>query len=283
MRREQEIYCDPFASALVEGCMESGVDLLRGGSALRALWHITAQGLATAADSLSAIRKFVYEEKTFTLKQIFEMLEKNFSGYEEMRLMLENRTECFGNDIDGVDSIAADILRVYAETVHGFNSENIPGVFVTSVFSYTLHVRMGETVMATANGRRKGMPLSDNAGPSQGKDKGGPTRLINSIIKLDHAHITGGYAFNLKINDDWLKEKSGINAFKGLIKTYFEQGGLQMQFNFISSEILKEAQKHPENYEGLLVRVAGFCEYFNKLDKNLQDEIISRTMHEEIY
>lgn len=277
---------DPFASCLVEGCLEQGKDLYQGGAALPGCFPVGGAGLGTAADSLSAIKTLVFDEGTVEWRQLEAAVASNFEGSERLRRLLQARTPCFGNDIDPVDRIAARILQTYTDAVAELNDGSVPGVFVASVFSYTSQVTQGEVVGATPNGRLSGAPLSDNAGPSQGMDTGGPTRLLNSMGKLNLTGITGAYAMNLKVDSGILNDMEGYEAFKQLMKTYFRNGsrcgGLQLQLNYVDQDILRAAQEHPELHSELIVRVAGFSEYFNRLDRSLQDEIISRSTHREL-
>jgi len=271
--------CDPFASLLIDGCLERGRDLYHGGARLPAVHAIGATGLGTAVDSLSAIRTFVFEQKRLTLPELREMLERNFAGDEHWRRLLLHQTPCFGNDIDDVDEIARRICDTFCEAVHAQRS-NDGGPYVTMFFSYTSHVAAGEVIGATPNGRRAGQPISNGVGPSQGADRGGPTRLLNSITKLDPAGPTGAFALNMKFSPVLLNEPEGAAALKGLLKAYFASGGVQVQINVVDRETLLAALDCPEEHQDLIVRVGGFCEYFVRLDRQLQEEVVQRTLHE---
>jgi len=273
-------FYDPFGSCLIEGCLEKGKDMFQGGPVLPGCFPIGGAGLGTAVDSLTSIKAFVFAQGKLTLHQLNSCLEDDFRGNEKLRSMLENRTICFGNDSQDADDIAAKILGTYTNAVQCLNNSGCNGQFISSLFSYTSQVSHGETVGATPNGRHAGMPVSDNAGPSQGKDTGGPTRLLNSMAKLPLDEVTGAYAMNVKIDAGILKEDSGQTAFKSLIKTHFQEGGIQLQINCVDQITLVDAQKHPEQHQNLIVRVAGFSEYFCNLDRDLQNEIISRMTHE---
>lgn len=273
-------YYDPFASVFIDDCLEMGRDMFHGGCRYYNPWAIGGHGLGTAADSLSAIKKYVYDEKVYSLNYIKEALQHNFEGYEELRQQLNKGANCYGNDIEEVDSIARRIYDVYTDTVNSFNDGKVNGKFITSIFSYTSQVFRAERVSATPNGRKTGEMISDNAGPSQGKDQGGPTKLLNSVLKLDYTKLTGAYALNLKMSPSVLSSSRGLKAFKSLVKTYLVRGGLQIQVNVIDHKLLKEAQKNPKEHQNVIVRVAGFCEHFINLDKKIQNEIISRTEYD---
>ncbi len=272
-------YFDPFASALVDDCLERGLDVFQGGARREPIRAIGGYGLGTAADSLMAVKKLVYDEERLTLEEMHEALQADFEGHPELLKMLQEEAPCWGNDNDEVDRIARGVFDAYADAVHALNDGSLPGTFVTSVFSYTHHVYAGEVIGATPNGRRRGEPFSETIGPSQGKDVNGPTALLRSVTKLDSSKITGAAALNVKFSAGLLEGPTGSAALKGLIETYLELGGAQMQVNFVDPDVLRDAQVHPDEHRDLIVRVAGFSEYFTNLDEELQGEIISRTSH----
>jgi trans-4-hydroxy-L-proline dehydratase len=279
IKRTQGRYYDPFGSVLVRDCLERGVDLYQGGSRYPVVFGVGGSGLGTAIDSLSAIKKFVFDEGTIGLNELVEGVHTDFRENETLMRMLDSQTPCFGNDLAEIDEMARVILRTYTEAVQSLNQEGYPGTFVSSLFSYTSQVSGGERTGATPNGRRSGAPLSDNAGPTQGKDTGGPTLLLNSMTRLELDKVTGAFAMNVKIGPDLLRNPKGRESFKHLVKTYFASGGLQVQVNCVDQKTLEQAKTHPELHRDLIVRVAGFSEYFNNLDANLQDEIIQRAAH----
>jgi len=270
---------DPFASALLDDCLERGLDLYQGGSRFPPIRPMVARGIATIADSLVAIKRLVFDERRLTLAELWDVLEADFEGHETLRVELERRLPAFGNDEAEVDAIAARVLAAYTDAVHALNDGSLPGVFVTGMFSYTSHISIGEVTAATANGRRRGEAVSNGIGASQGKDVRGPTATINSVTALDHARITGACAFNLKLTPSLVRREEGADALKGLLKTYVAQGGCQIQVTVVDQQDLRDAQERPERHRDLIVRVAGYSEYFNNLDRQLQDEIIARTAH----
>jgi formate C-acetyltransferase len=270
---------DPLASLMTGGCLEKGSDMFQGGGELGTHWSFYAYGLGTAADSMAAIKKHVYEEKRFGVGEILRLLESDFDGEENARLFLDRRTPHYGNDLDDVDELANDILSNFDDMVLRLNSAGARDKYVTTLFGYFFHIYHGEITGATANGRRRGEPFSDSMGPSQGKDTGGPTKLLNSVLKLDHGGVTGGYALNLKVAPAMVKSKAGAKALRALIRSYLESGGPQLQIYFTDAETLEKARREPEKHRDIIVRVGGYCEYFVNLDASLQDEIIARTLH----
>ncbi len=269
---------DPFASALTDGCLERGLDMFQGGAELGTHWSFYAYGLGTAADSMMAVKKCVYDEKVFTLKRLFEMLLADFEGFEDERRTLQNCAH-YGNDRDDVDELAREILSKFKDQVFSYNRADVPEKYVSTLFGYFFHIYHGEITGATANGRKRGEPLSDSMGPSQGKDIEGPTRLLNSVLKLNHSKVTGGYALNVKLNPSVIKGDAGKNALSALLYAYLEGGGPQIQVNFADAETLKSAKLEPQEFRSIIVRIGGYCEYFVNLDEALQDEIIARTIH----
>lgn len=270
---------DPFASLMIDGCLQNGADMFQGGSELGTHWSFYAYGLGTAADAMMAVKKHIYDEKRFSIQEMSEMLEKNFHGWEEQRRWIEKNTPHYGNDNEEVDALADDILSAFNNRVLQYNSPNDPNKFVSTLFGYFFHIYHGEITGATPNGRKKGEPFSDSMGPSQGKDVGGPSCLLNSVLNLRHDAVTGGYALNLKINPDLVRSEQGHAALRALLKAYVEDCGPQVQINFVDVESLRAAKTNPEQYKNLIVRIGGYCEYFVNLDSALQDEIITRTMH----
>lgn len=272
---------DPYCSLLIDGCLENGKDMLQGGSECPMHWSVYAYGIGTVADSLCAVKKFIFDEKKITMEQMNGALKKNFAGYEEMQAMLLKETPSYGNGIDEVDDIADEILSHFTKAVMDLNKKAKTDKFVSTLFGYFFHIYHGEIAEATPDGRMKGEAFSDSMGPSQGRDQQGPTRLLNSVLHLNDDLVTGGYALNFKINPSFLNEKKGEEAIKQLLKAYIENGGPQVQIYTTNMEDIKDAQIHPEKHRDLIVRVGGYCEFFVNLDKALQTEIIHRTLYGE--
>lgn len=273
---------DPFCSLLTQDCIARGKDMHHGGSACPPHWSIYAHGLGTLADSLAAIKKFVYDEKRISLDRLIEVLDTNFAGEEALHAMLDRGTPFFGNDIDGTDEIANRVFYELTKTIFELNTLSEEDKYVATFFSYFSHVLSGEVTKATPNGRMAGQSLSDSMAPTQGKDVGGPTKMLNSVLKIDPSFITGGYALNLKVTPSLAKTAQGTQALKGLLKAYLMSMGPQIQINYVDTDALKDAQVHPENHRDLVVRVGGYCEYFVNLDYTLQNEIIQRTIHDAV-
>lgn len=272
---------DPYSSLLIDGCLENGKDMLQQGSECPMHWSVYAYGIGTAADSLCAVKKFVYDEKKVSLAEMNDAMNKNFEGYEELRMMLDRKTPAYGNGIKEVDDIADQVLSHYAKKVLDLNKNSEIDKFVSTLFGYFFHIYHGEITMATPNGRFKGETLSDSMGPSQGKDVKGPTRLMNSVIHLNNDDITGGYALNFKVSPAIVSDAKGKQALADLLRAYMENGGPQIQAYMTNVEDLKDARIHPEKHRDLIVRVGGYCEFFVNLDKELQKEIIQRTLYGE--
>jgi pyruvate-formate lyase len=274
-RGSRDLY-DPFASIFVEDCLEKGLDICQGGARYPACFTINGLGFGTAIDSLAAIKTIVYDRSQYSLQQVKEMLQRDFAGNEAARDLFSRSAPAYGNDIDEVDWIARRVYDTFTETILGHRS-SIGAFFLPQMFSYNSHINVGEITAATPNGRRRGEALSDGPGPSQGRDVRGPTCLINSVGGNDGSRLIGGCGFNLKINPDFVQGPEGRNILKSLLLTYLAKGGMQIQVNLIDQETLRKAQRAPEQYRNVIVRVAGYCEYFTNLDRKLQDEIIRRT------
>ncbi len=269
---------EPFGSALLDDCLELGRDMYQRGTRYPAAIGMWCLGLATAADSLAAIRKLVFEDRAMSLDELAGALQANFENHEALRLFLLNKAPKFGNDDDGVDLLAKEIAESFCREVlkHRGPHEEF---YLPLLASYTGHVGAGEETGATPDGRRSGEPISDAASPAQGRDLKGPTAVLRSATKIDYTLAPGGVALNIKFSAGTLKGEKGVANLSALLKAYFESGGQEIQVNVVDRAPLIDAKAHPEQYRNLIVRVAGFNEYFVKLDANLQDEIIARTEH----
>jgi formate C-acetyltransferase len=271
--------CDPFCSMLVEGCLEKGRDMFRSGPELPRHVAIKGVGLATLVDSLSAIKNVVYDRKHITLEELIRATENNFRDNENLRQYILSTTAHYGNDDDIVDTMAAKIFDTFTAEVYNLNDGTIGEKYVSSYFGYTNSVSVGEVTGATPDGRLAGEPVSDGLGPSQGRDIEGPTKFFNTMLKLNYSHLNGSLATNIKINPSLFNTNGGILALKNLLKSYLFDGGPQVQINFVTQEDLIDAKINPQKHRDLVVRIAGFCEYFIYLDVNQQNEVIMRTEH----
>lgn len=266
----------PFASTLVDDCVKRGKDYGSGGARYNRS-HIQGVGLGTTTDSLAVIKKFVFDEKTITMSELIEALTKSFKGEERLRQMLLNRAIKYGNDDDYVDEIARKVVDIYCELVEGKPNAR-GGEYGVNLLPTTAHIPLGAQCGATPDGRKAGEPLSEGISPVQGRDLRGPASVIKSVSKIDHVR-TDGTLLNQKFNPSALAGEENLRKFSKYVRTYFALSGHHIQFNVISADILKDAQKHPENYRDLIVRVAGYSDYFVTLNRELQNEIIARTEH----
>jgi formate C-acetyltransferase len=267
----------PFLSALVADCISRGKDYYDGGARYNTD-YIQCCGLGTTTDSLSAIRTHVYDKRDVEWKELSEALASDWAGREELRLLVANKTPRFGNDDDEADSIARRIVDSWRRAIDGRPSPR-GGTYHIDLLSTTCHVYFGLMTGATPDGRRARAPESDGASPAQGADRKGPTAVAKSLAKIDVAR-TGGSLLNQRFLPAALGGEDGIDKLASLVRTYFRLGGHHIQFNVVDTATLREAQKKPGDYRSLLVRVAGYSDYFVDLDRNHQEEIISRTAQE---
>jgi formate C-acetyltransferase len=267
----------PFLSVVIADCIAKGKDYNNGGPRYNTN-YIQCCGIGTVTDSLSAIKKHVFENKSTTLKDLRQALACNFVDQEALRLRLLNKTPFYGNDDDEADAI---MQRVYADLFKAIDGKpnTKGGSYHLNMLSTTCHVYFGKMLGASANGRHAGLPISDGTSPSHGADRRGPTAVIKSLAKMDQAK-SGGTLLNQRFLPSVVKDQEGIEKLCHLIRTYFNLGGHHIQFNIVDSQTLRQAQKTPDDYRDLLVRVAGYSDYFVDLDADHQEEIIARTEHD---
>lgn len=267
---------NPYISATLKGCVENATDMTGGGARYN-FNSISGRGISTTVDSLAALKKVVFEEKIATMSELIDALENNFRGKkgERLRQILINRSPKYGNDDDYVDVIARDIAKTFCNMVMSKKAWR-GGPYRASFFSYGMHVLDGNLLGATPNGRKAGEPTSNSLSPSNGVEKYGPTAILKSCAKIDHTKIANGCSLNIKMLPALLRDKERRQKLASLIKAYFKLGGSQVQFNVVDSKILRDAQKHPEKYRDLVIRVSGYCAYFTDLGKPIQDDIIAR-------
>lgn len=268
----------PFLSLLTDDCISTGMDYHQGGARYNTS-YIQGVGLGTITDALSAIKTHVYDEKTLTMVELITALEGNFEKDERTRQLLINRTLRFGNDDDKVDSIAVDVFNSFVKMIDGRPNMR-GGEHRVNMLPTTCHVYFGSKIGATPDGRRAGKPLSEGISPVQGADRKGPTAVLNSVSKIDHT-MTGGTLLNQKVNPSLIDNQAGLTKFTQLVRSYFKKGGHHIQFNVVDRTTLEDAVEDPEKYRDLIVRVAGYSDYFCDLSDALQQEIISRTEHAE--
>jgi len=264
----------PFLSLLIDDCIENGLDYHNGGARYNTS-YIQGVGIGSITDSLAAIKFHIFDNQTFTMGALLEMLGNNFEGYENTRQRLLNKTPKYGNDEEYPDQIMVDVFNAYYDSVSG-RPNTKGGSYHIDMLPTTVHVYFGSVVGATPDGRVAFDPLSEGISPVQGADRKGPTAVVNSAAKMDHVR-TGGTLLNQKFTPQLLADKTGIDKFIHFVRSYFKNDGHHIQFNVVDSNTLREAKKKPEKYRDLIVRVAGYSDYFCDLSDALQDEIINRT------
>lgn len=269
----------PFLSVLVDDCVKNGKDYHAGGARYNTN-YIQGVGVGTITDILSAIQFNVYGNGHFTMKELLTALGKNFVGYESLRQRVLNRTPKFGNDDDYADSLMKRVFEAYFEAVDGRPTPR-GGSYRINLLPTTAHIYFGKMTGATADGRLAGDAVSEGVSPVQGADRKGPTAVIKSLGKMDHVR-TGGTLLNQKFTPQLLADDTGLAAVKDLVRSYFRLMGHHIQFNVVTADLLREAQAQPEKYRDLIVRVAGYSDYFVDCSTELQNEIIHRTEHQEI-
>lgn len=274
-RVHRELAPKPLMSIMYEGCMEHGRDVSAGGAMYNFGPGVVWSGLATYADSMAAIKKLVYDDKKYTLEQLNEALKADFVGYEQIHKDCLNAPK-YGNDDDYADAIASDIIS-FTEQEHR-QYKTLYSILSHGTLSISNNTPLGQITGASANGRKAWMPLSDGISPTQGADYKGPTAIIKSVSKMACDNMNIGMVHNFKLMAGLLDTPEGENGIITLLRTASQMGNGEMQFNYLSNETLLEAQKHPEQYRDLIVRVAGYSAFFVELCKDVQDEIISRTM-----
>ncbi|NJD21311.1 MAG: glycyl radical protein [Melioribacter sp.] len=266
----------PFLSILIDDCIKKGKDYNAGGARYNSS-YIQGVGMGTVTDSLSSIMYNLFDKKNFTMKEMLELLKCNFENKKEEREKLLFFTPKYGNDDDYADDITRKVFESYFKAVDG-RPNTKGGHFRIDLLPTTCHVYFGSVLGATPDGRLAKEPVSEGISPVQGADIHGPTSVIKSASKIDHLR-TGGTLLNQKFTPNFLETDEGIEKILYLIRTYFKLDGHHMQFNVVNAETLRDAQKHPEKYRDLIVRVAGYSDYFVDLGEDLQNEIIKRTEH----
>lgn len=264
----------PFLSVVTSDCISNGKDYNAGGARYNTS-YIQGVGIGTITDSLSAIKYQVFDKGNVTMAELMEALKNNFEGHEDILNLVKNKTPKYGNDDDYADSIMRDIFDAYYYEVNG-RKNGRGGSYRIDMLPTTCHVYFGSVMGASPNGRKAKMPVSEGISPEKGADVNGPTAVVKSAAKMDHLR-TGGTLLNQKFTPSVVQGEKGLNNMASLVRSYFTMDGHHIQFNVVDKKVLLEAQKNPDEYKDLIVRVAGYSDYFNNLDKVLQDEIIQRT------
>ena len=266
----------PFLSLLIGDCISTGRDYHDGGARYNTT-YIQGVGLGTMADALTAMKYWIFDRKTFTMGELLAALEADFEGHERTYQMLRNKTPKYGNDDEYADAVMQAVFEAYYETIDG-RPNTKGGHYHINLLPTTCHVYFGSVTGATPDGRRAGTPLSEGISPVQSADTHGPTAVIKSAAKMDHAR-TGGTLLNQKFTPQLLESDGALDKLVDLVRTYFKLDGHHIQFNVVDASTLREAQQEPELHRNLIVRVAGYSDYFCDLGRELQDEIIARTEH----
>jgi len=263
-----------YSSMLIDGCMESGRDCTDRG-ALHESTGVNGVGLADVADSLAALDEVVFRQKKYKMQEVLQALFTNFKKAPILRAELQKAPK-FGNDNNLPDGYANLTAKIYHDAL-GKHKNIRGGAYVPGFYSVTCHVAFGKRTPALPSGRVAGEPLAPSLGPSNGKDRLGPTALLNSVAKVDSRLAMNGYALNLRFDPETVAGEKGVNILSSLVKGFFSQGGMEMQLNVLDPEMMEDARRNPGKYPGLVVRVAGYCAYFDDLPDSTKAEIITRT------
>ncbi len=267
----------PFLSLITDDCIEKGKDYNAGGARYNTN-YIQGVGIGSITDMLSAIKYHVFEHKTVSFAELQDAIKADFVGQEDLRTKLWLGTPKYGNDNDDADDLMLKVFGMYYDAVNGRPNMK-GGHYRINMLPTTCHVYFGSVTGATPDGRHAGKPLSEGISPMQGADFKGPTAVLKSASKMDHLR-TGGTLLNQKFTPSFLEDEKGITAVRQLIRSYFKMDGHHIQFNVVDAATLRKAKKNPEEYRDLIVRVAGYSDYFVDLTEELQDEIIRRTEHD---
>ena len=264
----------PLISVIVDDCIEKAMDYQRGGARYNTR-YIQGVGTGTITDSLSAIKYNVFDKKKFDMGTLLDAMDANFEGYENILNMVKNKTPKYGNDDDYADDIMKSVFKLYYDAITDRPTAT-GGKYRINMLPTTCHVYFGEVMNASPNGRLAHVPVSEGISPEKGGDTNGPTAVIKSCAKMDHLK-TGGTLLNQRFAPSVVVGEEGLDNMASLIRSYFNMDGHHIQFNVFDRNVLLEAQKNPDDYKDLIVRVAGYSDHFNNLSRALQDEIINRT------
>ncbi len=271
----------PFLSAVIDDCIEKGMDVVKGGA------HYNLSGIqmiqvANLADSMAAIQEMVFHKKRYSGKELLQALQSNFEGQEVMRQTLLNRVPKYGNDIDWVDQLGAKWATAFRNKLKKYKNYR-GGLYHSGMYTVSAHVPMGQNVGASADGRLARSPLADGGlSAMYGRDIKGPTAVLKSVSKLENQCTTNGGLLNMKFLPEFFSTQAGIEKFASFLRTFVDLEIPHIQFNVVRKEDLLAAKEHPELYSSLTVRVAGYTAYFTELAKDLQDEIIARTSYDHV-
>jgi formate C-acetyltransferase len=265
-------------SISMDGCMEKGRDATNGGCKYNSFGG-TQPCLASLADSFAAIKYMIFDKQLCTAREFYDAVMANWEGYEMLRQQIIAEVPHFGNDDPYVD----DLMRWCSDTYYDLTRECYSSRtrhFKAGLYGATEHIFQGEQTWATPDGRKTGEPLADASSPAQARDKNGPTAVFNSeLTGFDSGKFMDGVALNIKIHPTAMRGSDGLSKWRELTKSYMQRGGMEVQYNIVDDEILKAAQEHPEDYQNLVVRIAGYSAYFVELNEACQNDLISRHAH----
>jgi formate C-acetyltransferase len=264
----------PMLSLSMDGCMESGKDCTQGGAKYNS-YGGTATGLATVADSLTTIKYMVFDKKLCTARELYDAIMANWDGYEVLRQQILNEVPHFGNADAYADEQMAWVINAYYDACQECYSSRTK-IFKAGLYGAADHVGQGYTTWATPDGRLAGTPIADAASPAQGRDNNGPTAVFSSSLCYDHSKFMDGVCLNIRLHPTALSRDDGIAKLRDMVRAYMAQGGAETQFNVVSTEALRKAQVSPEQYQNLVVRIAGYSAYFVELSLDCQNDLISR-------
>lgn len=269
----------PFLSLMIDDCIARGKDYLDGGPRYNTS-YVQGVGLGTMTDALTAIKYLVFDQQKHSMKELLDALNTDFKGYDALRNDLLNHTPKYGNDDDYADDVSRQVFAIYYNAINGRPSSK-GGFFRINMLPTTCHVYFGSVTGALPDGRKAWQPVSEGISPVQAADRHGPTAVVKSAAKIDHIK-TGGTLLNQKFTPQFLADDDGIDKVAHLVRSYFKMDGHHIQFNVVNAKTLRDAQKNPQNYRDLIVRVAGYSDYFVDLTEELQEEIIKRTEHQSV-
>lgn len=264
----------PCLSVVTNDCISTAKDYNAGGARYNTN-YIQGVGIGTVTDCVASVKYNVFDEKNFTMEELIDAMEHDFEGYDYIYSLVHDKTPKYGNDDDYADDLMREIFNLYHDTIVGRPNMK-GGKYGIDMLPTTCHVYFGDVILATPNGRKAHKPVSEGISPEKSADTNGPTAVIKSCAKMDHL-ATAGTLLNQKFTPNVVAGEAGLNNMASLVRSYFAMDGHHIQFNVVDRQTLIEAQKHPEDHKDLIVRVAGYSDFFRNLDKPLQDEIIERT------
>ncbi len=271
----------PLQSVFTKGCIESGRDIDNGGAEVNWI-ECSFVGIANLADSLNVIRGELFQKKALDFKNLKEILDSDYEGYETLRLRFLEGYSKYGNSCQEVDELVGRTADFVRKECAKHKVEPNKSHFIPGAFCWIMHQRLGSECGATPDGRRKGLPFADGGGPAQGREKNGPTSSILSTTSWDHSFLIGGLAYNMKFSGEIFNSPDAVERLHALVVTFLRRGGFETQINVVSRKILEDAKKNPEQYRDLVVRIGGYTDYFTRLSPEMRDEVMRRTEYDKL-